>query len=282
MKKVNSKDGTTIAFDQSGQGPAVIVVYGAFMHRAMDQQMAQLAELLAPYFTVFHYDRRGRGESGDTQPYTVQREVEDIAALIDEAGGSAFVYGISSGAALAMEAAIQLDGQVRKLAMYEAPYNSEEAARQVWLEYRKQLRQALAEGRQGDAAALFLALVGTPLDQIKAMRKEPWWAAFEPVAPTLAYDATILGDDRSVPVERAASVPVPTLVMNGSASDKFMYDTAVALAKAMPDAEHRVLEGQTHAVTPEAIAPVLVDFFNGADGTGPKKTSRRKATAKGK
>lgn len=282
MKKVISKDGTAIAFDQSGTGPALILIHGAFMHRALDPQSAQLAELLAPHFTVFHYDRRGRGDSGDTQPYTIQREVEDIEALIDAAGGSAFVYGISSGAALAMEAAIRLDGQVRKLAMYEAPYNSAEPAGQAWKEYREQLKQALAEGRRGDAAALFLALVGMPLDQIDAMRKEPWWAAFEPVAPTLAYDAAILGDDRSVPVDQAASVPVPTLVMNGSASEKFMYDTAMALANAMPHAQHRVLEGQTHAVAPEAIAPVLMEFFSGADSTGPKKASRRKATAKGK
>jgi pimeloyl-ACP methyl ester carboxylesterase len=282
MKTVNSNDGTTIAYDRSGQGPALILVHGAFMHRAIDPQSAQLAELLAPHFTVFQYDRRGRGDSGDTQPYTIQREVEDMEALIDAAGGSAFVYGISSGAALAMEAAIQLEGKVRKLAMYEAPYNSEEPAEEAWKEYRKQLEQALAEGRRGDAAALFLALVGMPLDQIDAMRKEPWWAAFEPVAPTLAYDAAILGDDRSIPVGEAAGVPVPTLVMNGSASDKFMYDTAVALARAMPDAQHRVLEGQTHAVAPEAIAPVLVEFFNGADGIGSKKTSRRKATSKGK
>jgi pimeloyl-ACP methyl ester carboxylesterase len=282
MKTVNSKDGTTIAFDQSGHGPALILIHGAFMHRALDPQSAQLAELLAPHFTVFHYDRRGRGESGDTQPYAIEREVEDLETLIDEAGGSAFVYGISSGAALAMEAAIQLDGKVRKLAMYEAPYNSEKPAAEAWKDYRRQLKRALAEDRRGDAAALFLALVGMPLDQINAMRKEPWWSAFEPVAPTLAYDAAILGEDRSVPVERAASVPVSTLIMNGSASDKFMYDTAVALAKAMPNAQHRVLEGQTHAVTPEAIAPALVAFFHGADGTGPKKASRRKATAKGK
>jgi pimeloyl-ACP methyl ester carboxylesterase len=181
-----------------------------------------------------------------------------------------------------MEAAIQLDGKVRKLAMYEAPYNSEEPAVEAWKEYRKSLKQALAEGRRGDAAALFLALVGMPLDQINAMRKEPWWAAFEGVASTLAYDAALLGEGRSVPVGRAASVPVPALVMNGSASDKFMYDTAVALAKAMPNAQHRVLEGQTHAVAPEAIAPVLVEFFSGVDGTGPKMTSRRKATTKGK
>ena len=129
MKKVTSKDGTTIAFDQFGSGPALLLVHGAFLHRATDQQMAQLTELLSPHFTVFHYDRRGRGESGDIQPYAVQREVEDIEALIDEAGGSAFVYGISSGAALAMEAAIKLPNKIGKLAMYEAPYWSDEAAR---------------------------------------------------------------------------------------------------------------------------------------------------------
>jgi pimeloyl-ACP methyl ester carboxylesterase len=230
---------------------------------------------------VFHYDRRGRGDSGDTQPYTIQREIEDIEALIDAGGESAFVYGISSGAALAMEAAIQLDGQVGKLAMYEAPYNSEEPAVEAWKEYRKQLKQALAEGRRGDAAVLFLALVGMPLDQLNEMRKEPWWAGFEAVAPTLAYDAALLGEDRLVPVERAAKVSVPALVMNGGASDRFMYDTAEALAKAMPNAQHRVLEGQTHAVTSEAIAPILVEFFSGVDSTSPKKTSRRKATPKG-
>ena len=166
--------------------------------------------------------------------------------------------------------------------MYEAPYISEKPAEAAWKEYRKQLKQALAEGRRGDAAALFLALVGMPLDQLNEMRKQPWWSAFEAVAPTLAYDAALLGEGRSVPVERAVSVSVPALVMNGSASDKFMYDTAVALAKAMPEAQHRVLEGQTHAVAPEAIAPVLVEFFNGADGNGPKKTSSRNVTAKGK
>lgn len=261
MGTVTSKDGTTIAFDQSGQGPALILVHGAFMHRALDPQAAQLAELLAPHFTVFHYDRRGRGESGDAQPYAVEREVEDIEALIDEAGGSAFVYGVSSGAALAFEAATQLDGKIKKLALYEAPYNSDDAFRQAWQEYRRQLRELLGADRRGDAAALFLKLVGMPADQLEEMRREPWWAAFDAVAPTLAYDAAVLGEDRSVPIEQAANVPVPTLVMNGSASEAFMYDTAIALAKAMPNAQHRTLEGQTHAVTPEAIAPILVEFF---------------------
>src|SRR5919108_26962 len=123
MKTVTSKDSTIIAFDQLGQGPTVIFVDGALQYRAFDQGMAPLADLLAPHFTVIHYDRRGRGDSTDTQPYALAREIEDIEALIDEAGGSAFLYGISSGAALALEAAIKLGDKVKKLAMYEAPYN---------------------------------------------------------------------------------------------------------------------------------------------------------------
>lgn len=261
MKTVISKDGTSIAFDQSGAGPALILVHGAFTHRAIDPQAAQLADLLSPHFTVFHYDRRGRGESGDIQPYAVQREVEDIEALIEEAGGSAFVYGISSGAALAMEAAIELPDKIKKLAMYEAPYQDDEQARQDWKEFRRKLNDLLTADRRGDAAALFLTLVGMPADQLDEMRREPWWAAFEAVAPTLAYDAAILGEDRAVPTGKAARVAIPALVMNGSASEAFMYDTAMALAKAMPNAQHRALEGQTHEVSSEAIAPVLVEFF---------------------
>ena len=194
MRTVTSKDGTAIAFDRSGKGPAIILVHGAFQHRAIDPQTAQLAALLAPHFTVFHYDRRGRGDSGDTQPYAVQREVEDLEALIDEGGGSALVYGISSGAALAMEAAIQLRdrGKIKKLAMYEAPYNSEEASRRAWKEYRQQLKELLAADRRGDAVALFLALVGMPADQIDEMRREPWWAAsFALIKLTPAEEAKI-------------------------------------------------------------------------------------------
>src|SRR5205085_3673302 len=131
-----SADGTTIAFDQLGKGPAVILVGGALEQRAMDSETAQLAPLLAQHFTVFHYDRRGRGDSTDTQPFAVEREIEDIEALINEAGGSAFLFGISSGAALAMEAAIELGIKVKKLAIYEAPYNSDEVARKAWTEYR--------------------------------------------------------------------------------------------------------------------------------------------------
>src|SRR5258708_16251438 len=258
MKKVQSADGTTIAFDQLGKGPALILVGGALEQRAMDSETAQLAPRLSQHFTVFHYDRRGRGESTDTQPYAVEREIEDIDALITEAGGSALVFGISSGAALALEAAIKLGDKVKKLAMYEAPYNDDEAARLAWKAYRKQLADVLAHGRRGDALALFMMLVGIPPDHLDAVRQHPLWPMWEAVAPTLAYDAAIMGEDASVPTEKAARVAGPTTVMDGSASFPFMHVTATALANAIPNAEHRTLEGQTHEVAAEVLAPAFV------------------------
>ena len=265
MKTVTSKDGTTIAFDQWGVGPMIILVDGALQYRAFDQGMVQLAELLAPHFTVIHYDRRGRGDSTDTQPYALEREIEDIEAIIDDAGDSAFLYGISSGAALAMEAAIALPNKVWKLAMYEAPYNDDPAGQRAWREYTKQLAELLAEGRDGDAVGLFMMLVGATADQVDEIRQTPMWPLWEAIGHTLAYDhIAALGEEAAVPTDRAARVTVPTLVMNGSESFPFMHTTAVALANAMPNGQHRTLEGQTHEVAAEAIAPVLVEFFSNA------------------
>jgi pimeloyl-ACP methyl ester carboxylesterase len=269
MKTVTSKDGTTIAFDQTGTGPALILVGGMFEQRAMDSETAQLAALplLAQHFTVFHYDRRGRGDSTDTQPYAVEREIEDIEALINEAGGKAFVFGISSGAALALEAALAFGGKVKKLAMYEPPYNDDEAGRQAWKKFRAQLKELLAQGRRGDAVGLFMMLLGMPAEQLDGMRQHPMWPVWEAVAATIAYDAAVMGEDASVPTERAARLAVPALIMDGGASPyPFMHITATALANAIPNAQHRTLEGQTHEVAAEALAPVLVEFFtSGAD-----------------
>jgi pimeloyl-ACP methyl ester carboxylesterase len=262
MNTVTSADGTTIAYDTRGQGPAVIVVAGAMTLR---QSNAQLAELLAPGFTVVSYDRRGRGDSGDTRPYGVAREVEDIEALIDEAGGSAGLYGHSSGATLALEAAAQLGGKtgkVGKLALYEPPHTDDPADRKPWATYIAQLTEALAGGRNGDAVALFMRFIGMPEEQIAGMRQAPFWPGMEAVAPTLAYDHTgVIGTDRAVPTARAAGVATAALLMYGSASFPFMRETAEKLSRAMPRAQMRVFEGQTHEVDQDVLAPVLAEFF---------------------
>jgi len=264
MPKVISKDGTTIAYEKQGTGPAVIVVEGALGYRSLGFNL-RLSELLAPHFTVYAYDRRGRGESSNEIPFAVEREVEDIDALIQEAGGKAFVFGTSSGACLALEAAIKLGDKVKKLAMYEPPYNGEESSRPEWAEYQQKLSELLANDRRGDAVALFMRFVGTPAEMIDGMRQAPVWPMLEAVAPTLEYDAAEIGENRSVPVERAAKVTVPVLVMDGGANltmMPFMHAAATALAEAMPHAQHRTLEGQRHDVDLEVLAPVLEEFFN--------------------
>lgn len=262
MEIIASRDGTKIAYDRQGEGPALILVDGALCARLAGAK-PELVSLLAPHFTVYSYDRRGRGDSGDTSPYAVEREIEDIQALIDAAGGTACLHGHSSGAALALEAAAELGSRVvTKLALYEAPYNDDPEARRAWREYIGQLTEMLAADRRGDAVALFMRYTGTPARQIDSMRQEPFWPGVAAVAPTLAYDHTaILGKDGSVPAERAARVLVPALVMHGDASYPFMGETARALTKAMPRAELRTLAGQTHDASPAVLAPVLAEFF---------------------
>jgi pimeloyl-ACP methyl ester carboxylesterase len=256
MNTVASKDGTTIAFDRMGEGPPVILVCGGSTDRMAN---APLAELLAPHFTVINYDRRGRGDSGDTPPYAVEREVEDIDVLITEAGGSAFLYGTSSGAALALEAAASGLG-ITKLALWEPPFILDETRRPP-TDQVAQYDKMIAEGRRGDAVEYFMTkVVGMPADFVAQARNAPFWAAQEALAHTLAYDATIMGD-YSVPTERAASVKAPTLVMAGGADFPWMRETAQALADALPDAETRTLEGQGHNVDPAVIAHALVEFF---------------------
>jgi pimeloyl-ACP methyl ester carboxylesterase len=260
MGSVTSRDGTRIAYDRSGEGPPVILVYGALCPRAFGP-MPPLAALLAERFSVFAYDRRGRGDSGDTPPYAVDREVDDLEALVDEAGGAAFLYGHSSGAALGFEAALKLTGKVTGLAMYEAPYVVDDAVAAQRREYTRRLDELLAADRRGDAVELFMRLVGVPAEQVDEMRGSPTAHAMKAIAPTLAYDKRIVGEDRLAPTTRAADVTVPTLVMNGGAAQAPMRDVALALARAIPGARYRELEGQTHSVSPQIIAPVLVEFF---------------------
>jgi RNA polymerase sigma-70 factor, ECF subfamily len=259
MKTVRSSDGTTIAFDRWGSGPPLLYVGGALNDRSAG---APLGGLLASRFSVLAYDRRGRGGSGDTAPYQVQREIEDLAALIAEAGGSAFVYGMSSGGVLALEAAAQ-GLPITRLAIYEPPFAADEGHARRAREYAAKLTAALSEGRRGEALELFMTLAGTPWEMIGRMRGSPMWPALEALAPSLAHDSAVMGDSRgaALPAERLAAVPVPTLVLDGGASPAWMREVARRVAGALPAGEHRTLEGQTHAVAPEVLALVLEEFF---------------------
>jgi pimeloyl-ACP methyl ester carboxylesterase len=224
---------------------------------------APLAALLAEHFTVFNYDRRGRGDSGDTPPYAVEREVEDIDALINEAGGSVFLYGTSSGAGLALEAAAS-GLAITELALWEPPFILDESRRPP-ADQVERYNEMISAGRRGDAVEFFMAkVVGLPPEFVAYARTQPFWQAQEDLAHTLAYDATVMGD-YSLPVERAAAVTAPTLVIAGGASLPFMRETARALADVIPDAQTRTLEGQEHNVAPEALAPVLEEFFAGGN-----------------
>ena len=262
MDTVTSSDGTPIAFDRLGDGPPVIVVCGAMCGRAL---MRPTAEELAKRFTVFNYDRRGRGDSGDTTPYAVEREIEDIGALIIEAGGTASVYGHSSGAGLVLHAAAH-GLPITKIVLHDPPYTPEgdEEGRRISREYGENLKAILLENRRGDAVELFMTLVGMQQEMIEGMRHTTGWAELEAIAPTLAYDSEVMGDiggDGTISVDQASSVTVPTLVLTGGADYPWMINVGRRLADAMPDGRHRVLEGQEHAVPPEVLVPVLAEFF---------------------
>ena len=227
---------------------------------------APLAELLAPRFTVFAYDRRGRGDSGDTQPYAPEREFEDLEGLIDTAGGSAFVYGHSSGAALSIAVADR-GASIEKLALYEPPFAVDDSHPPMPADFVPRLRELAAEGRRGDAVELFLTTgPGLPAEVVARFREAPMWAGFEAVAHTLAYDNEIVEpymQGKPLPAEWSTSLTMPALVTDGGNSPTWMQNTTRALAGLLPNARHRSFEGQNHAVDPQQIAPVLTAFFAG-------------------
>ena len=257
MDTVTSKDGTTIAYDQSGQGPAVILISGG----SVDQMStAPVAALLADHFTVYNLHRRGRGQSGDTGPYAVQREIEDIEAVIDAAGGSASLWGSSSGAALALEAARALPDKVDKLALWEPPYILDPARRPP-ADTARIYRELVAEGRRGDAAQYFMEkVVGMPPAFVAGARSQPWWPAQEALAHTLEYDATVMGD-YALPEAKIREVQTPTIVLDGGASFPFIQEAAQAVVALLPHGRHRTLEGQQHNVDAAVLAPALTEFF---------------------
>ncbi|MFG2552640.1 alpha/beta fold hydrolase [Streptomyces sp. NPDC048581] len=258
-KKTISADGTSIAYQITGEGPVVILVSGAM---STGGTVAPLAVPLSDRFRVVAYDRRGRGESGDTAPYTVEREVEDLAALIEAVGGEAALCGVSSGGALVLDAAAS-GLPVRQVAVYEVPFaDFLEGGAAQQAEYTANLAEALAQGRRGDAVELFLRLTGMAEQTIQGARQSPMWAGMEAIAPSLAYDNAVMGDGL-VPRERLASITAPLLAVAGGASPSWMREATRTIAETVPEGTYRSLEGQTHMVEPNILGPVLAEFFEG-------------------
>jgi pimeloyl-ACP methyl ester carboxylesterase len=256
MRKVTSQDGTIIAFDKKGHGPPLIIVLGALNKRGSGKK---LAEQLANQFTIITYDRRGRGDSTDLQPYSVEKEIDDINSLIDEQGGNAYLYGHSSGAVLSLMTAEKLGSKITGLALYEVPYNADTQAQKTQEVYRQKLKQLLDSDKRDDAVSLFVKSVGVTDKQISAMQRLPMWKGLTGMAPTLAYDTIELMEE--YPKVNTQIIMTPTLVMYGTSSPDFMGDTARKLSHSMPNAQLQPLDGQTHDVKPDVLAPVLAEFF---------------------
>ncbi|MCL7369437.1 MULTISPECIES: alpha/beta fold hydrolase [Streptomyces] len=255
-KTTVSRDGTRIAYHRSGQGPVVVLVSGAMSTGATT---APLAAELSDRFDVVVYDRRGRGGSGDTAPYAVEREIEDLAALIEEVGGEASLYGMSSGGALVLRAAAS-GLPVRRVAVYEVPYAMDDAAVRAAAAYTERLAEALGRGGRGDAVELFLRHTGLGEEMIRGARQSPMWAGMESLAPSLAYDDAVLGGGR-VPTSAIASIGAPLLALAGGASDAWWHEAARAVAQAAPEGTYGTVAGQTHRVEPGVLAPVLAEFL---------------------
>ncbi|GGO62719.1 alpha/beta fold hydrolase [Nonomuraea cavernae] len=263
-----SADGTSIVFDRLGAGPVVVLVHGAITDRS-HPTLAEVARVLSRWFTVVNYDRRGRGGSGDTRPYAVQREIEDLAAVITATGDRAMVFGGSSGAALALEAAARLPAitaarlpAITCLALWEPPYHVDSTAPHLPDDFAARLTTLIEAGRPGDAVELFMVRAAeVPADAVAGMRSHASWPHLEAIARTLAYEAEIMSPANRLPTAIAASLTQPALVLNGGDSPAWMRKAGTAVARTIPTACHRLLPGQSHDVAPQALAPELLEFF---------------------
>ena len=265
QKSVTSRDGTRIAFEQTGSGPVAILVAAALSDRS---GTTRLARHLSEHFTVINYDRRGRGKSTDAQPYAVEREVEDLEALIDAAGGAAILFGSSSGSVLALEAASRLGGKVEKLFLYEPPFIVDDSHPPMPDDFIARVSQLVSAGRRSDAVKLFFREgMGIPAFAVTLMRLlMPGWSKMAGMAHTLPYDLSVLAGTQSgrpLPAGRWTGATAPTLVVVGGKSEPFFHSGARALAGLLPDARYQALEGRDHAailMAPKAIAAAVEQF----------------------
>ncbi|GGM05651.1 MULTISPECIES: alpha/beta fold hydrolase [Micromonospora] len=258
MRKVVSRDGTTIAYQQAGDGPPLVLLGGGFRDHTI---FNPIVPGLAPYLSTYVYDRRGRGESGDSPAYAVEREIEDLAAVIAEAGGEAAVFGGSSGAILALEAAMA-DIGITRLVLLEPPYRMPGQQRPPD-GFAEHLQSLLDQEKRGAAAEYFLeGMVGFTPEEIATWRAGPMWPANEAVAHTLPYDTAVCGDGR-LPVERLARLDVPTLVINSDSTSEWLRVAAEATAAALPNGRQVTLPGVWHKVPAEVLCPAVVEFVTG-------------------
>jgi pimeloyl-ACP methyl ester carboxylesterase len=262
MPSFTSADGTSIAYDVRGSGPALILIDGAFCGRNMGP-MPKLAPLLAPHFTVYNYDRRGRGDSGDTAPFSTDREYEDLAGLIAIAGGSAHLYGTSSGAGLALFATAR-GLPVNRLALFEAPFTDVPGGKPMPKGYQATLDSLVAEDRRAEVIKYFLTkMIGMPALMMPMMRLNPGWKAMLHNAPSLPHDTAIM-EGYGFPTEAARSIRVPTIVMSGDKTFKQLKEPVRLLRETIPGARFASLPGQSHDAAATSVAPVLIEFFGAA------------------
>lgn len=267
MRFVTSADGTRIEYEVTGSGTPIILIPGATGTRS-HPMWVDLVETLGESHAVYSYNRRGRGESGNTLPYAIEREIEDIEALIDAAGGSAVLYGISSGGVLALDAANALPGKVSHLIVYEAPFIVDDSHSPLPDSYVADLEQAIADGDPSRAGEIFLTqAVGVPEEYLAGIKADPSWKEVEAVAHTISYDGRIMGTTMSgnpLPGDRWPQVEMPTLILTGGNSEPFFHAGADALAALLPQVTRQVIPGQDHSIPASALAPVIVDYLQGA------------------
>lgn len=258
MKTAQSKDGTKIAYDTYGTGPALVYITGASCFRSFTP-VVQSAKTFAQAFTVYNYDRRGRGDSDSVSTWSVEREVEDIEALIDAAGGKAYVYGHSSGAVLALEAAMRLGDKVQKVVLYDASYSHDQAEQAEYGQLSAKIDQLLARGKNAKAMKTFLRGIGMPAAFVAFLPLFPGWRTMKNLAPTLAYDIALTKD--LPPVDRIAKIKLPIFISVGQKSPAALHDVAKQLQKALPQAAFAEIAGQDHMVDAKTLLPKFVDFL---------------------
>jgi pimeloyl-ACP methyl ester carboxylesterase len=264
-RTVRSRDGTSIAYDISaGNGPALILVGGAFSYRGW-KGWRELTELLAPRFRIVNYDRRGRGDSGDAPRYAVEHELEDLDALVQATGGSAHVFGMSSGGVLALRAAAA-GVPFERAVVYQPPFSVDTDGHVPPRDFQQQLQELVAADMRGEAASSFMRYgMGVPRPLVGMFRlARPLWRALESVAHTLPYDLAVMGetvDGKPLAPAPWASIATPTLVLDGGKSPASLHTAADALAELMPNAERRTLEGQSHNLSMKVLARVLEEFL---------------------